>query len=186
MSECMVCERIELTKAGKNPFFVCELETGYVVIGDYQRFEGYTVFICKQHASELFQLENDFKIRFLDEMSIDHRYKKNDSEEYQCCCTCLSVIHLRKCVVDISYHSIKSARCTCWTHIIAEYTDDTGVLLEATDEAGDNNVRKHGREERNRDVCKHTTSRCAVNLCCIVILLVDTLKSAEENEDLKR
>ena len=64
MSECMVCDRIELTKSGKNPYFVRELETGYVVIGDYQRFYGYTVFICKQHASELFQLENDFKIRF--------------------------------------------------------------------------------------------------------------------------
>ena len=45
MSECMVCDRIELTKAGKNPYFVRELETGYVVIGDYQRFYGYTVFI---------------------------------------------------------------------------------------------------------------------------------------------
>ena len=39
MSECMVCDRIELTKKGKNPYFVRELETGYVVIGDYQRFE---------------------------------------------------------------------------------------------------------------------------------------------------
>ncbi|MBR5806645.1 MAG: HIT family protein [Oscillospiraceae bacterium] len=70
MSECMVCDRIELTKAGKNPYFVRELETGYVVIGDYQRFYGYTVFICKQHASELFQLENDFKMKYLEEMSL--------------------------------------------------------------------------------------------------------------------
>ena len=62
MSECMVCDRIELTKKGENPYFVRELETGYVVIGDYQRFYGYTVFICKQHASELFQLEKDFKM----------------------------------------------------------------------------------------------------------------------------
>ena len=67
---CMVCERIELIKNSKNPFFVKELETGYAVIGDYQRFEGYTVFICKQHASELHQLENDFKLKFLEEMSL--------------------------------------------------------------------------------------------------------------------
>ena len=35
---CGVCQRIELTRQGKNPYFVRELETGYVVIGDYQRF----------------------------------------------------------------------------------------------------------------------------------------------------
>ena len=70
MSECMVCDRIQLTKNGGNPFFVKELETGYVVIGDYQRFEGYTVFICKQHASELHQLEKNFKMKFLEEMSL--------------------------------------------------------------------------------------------------------------------
>ena len=70
MNNCMVCDRIELTKRGENPFFVRELQTGYVVIGDYQRFEGYTVFICKQHASELHQLEREFKMNFLEEMSL--------------------------------------------------------------------------------------------------------------------
>ena len=70
MSDCMVCNRIELTKNGGNSYFVKELETGYAVIGDYQRFEGYTVFICKQHASELHQLERNFKMKFLEEMSL--------------------------------------------------------------------------------------------------------------------
>ena len=35
---CLICDRIELIRKGKNPWFVKELETGYVVIGDYQRF----------------------------------------------------------------------------------------------------------------------------------------------------
>ena len=35
---CGVCERIKETKAGENPFLVKELETGYVVIGDFQHF----------------------------------------------------------------------------------------------------------------------------------------------------
>ncbi|MDS2836880.1 HIT family protein, partial [Streptococcus pneumoniae] len=39
---CLICQRIELIKAGQNPYFVKELETGYVVIGDYQYFKGYT------------------------------------------------------------------------------------------------------------------------------------------------
>lgn len=70
MNDCQVCERIEQIKRGENPYFVRELETGYVVIGDYQRFWGYTVFICKVHAAELHHLEHDYKNRFLQEMAL--------------------------------------------------------------------------------------------------------------------
>ena len=69
MCRCSVCKRIEAIQKGKNPYFVRELKTGYVVMGDYQRFEGYTVFICKQHAAELHELEPDFRRDFLWEMS---------------------------------------------------------------------------------------------------------------------
>lgn len=67
---CFICERIEMIKNGENPYFVKELETGYVVIGDNQHFKGYTLFLCKEHKTELFQLEYDFKIKFLEEMSL--------------------------------------------------------------------------------------------------------------------
>ncbi len=67
---CLICDRIEEIKNGKNPYFVKELETGYVVIGDHQHFKGYTLFLCKEHKKELFHLEPDFKITFLKEMSI--------------------------------------------------------------------------------------------------------------------
>lgn len=70
MCNCGVCERIELTKNGKNPFFVRELKTGYVVLGDIQRFKGYTLFLCKEHATELHFLEKDFRRDFLEEMSL--------------------------------------------------------------------------------------------------------------------
>ncbi len=29
---CLICDRIEMIKRGENPYFVKELETGYVVI----------------------------------------------------------------------------------------------------------------------------------------------------------
>ena len=67
---CFVCERIELIKCGKNPYFVKELETGYVVIGDYQHFKGYTLFLYKEHKNELFELEHLEKIKHLEEMSL--------------------------------------------------------------------------------------------------------------------
>lgn len=53
-----------------NPWFVKELDTGYVVIGDNQHFHGYTLFLCKEHRTELFQLDHGTKMRFLEEMSV--------------------------------------------------------------------------------------------------------------------
>ena len=67
---CFICKRIEMIKNGTNPFFVKELETGYVVIGDNQHFTGYTLFLCKEHKTELFHLDRDFKMKYLEEMTI--------------------------------------------------------------------------------------------------------------------
>lgn len=54
----------------ENPYFVAELETGYVVIADRQLFRGYTLFLCKQHKKELFKLKTNYKLKFLEEMSV--------------------------------------------------------------------------------------------------------------------
>lgn len=67
---CFICDRINMIKNGTNPYFVKELETGYVVIGDNQHFKGYTLFLCKEHKTELFQLDKAAKLKFLEEMSI--------------------------------------------------------------------------------------------------------------------
>ena len=67
---CGVCERINETKAGKNPFLVKELETGYVVMGDYQHFKGYTLFLYKDHVVELFDLDEKTRAKHLCEMTL--------------------------------------------------------------------------------------------------------------------
>ena len=61
---CLICERIELIKQGKNPHFVKELETGYVVIGDGQYFKGYTLFLAKEHVTELHKWSMKQKLNF--------------------------------------------------------------------------------------------------------------------------
>lgn len=66
---CLICERISEIEEGKNPYFVKEMETGYVVIGDHQAFEGYTLFLCKQHVTDLDQLERRERNLFLEEMA---------------------------------------------------------------------------------------------------------------------
>ena len=67
---CLICDRIKMIKENTNPFFVKELETGYVVIGDHQHFRGYSLFLCKEHKTELFQLDRSTKVKFLEEMSV--------------------------------------------------------------------------------------------------------------------
>lgn len=67
---CLICDRINMIKTGTNPYFVKELETGYVVIGDHQRFKGYSLFLCKEHTTEIHFLEKNFRNKFLQEMSL--------------------------------------------------------------------------------------------------------------------
>ena len=67
---CLICERIGQIERGENPYFVCALSTGYVVLGDHQRFQGYTLFLCKRHVTERYQLPGGFRTRFLQEMSL--------------------------------------------------------------------------------------------------------------------
>ena len=67
---CGICERIQMTKEGCNPFLVKELETGYVVIGDFQHFKGYTLFLYKEHVVELFNLAPEIRAKHLEEMTL--------------------------------------------------------------------------------------------------------------------
>lgn len=67
---CVICDRIQMIKSGTNPYFVKELDTGYVVIGDNQHFKGYTLFLLKDHLTELFELKDDIRAKFLAEMTV--------------------------------------------------------------------------------------------------------------------
>ncbi len=67
---CLICQRIQMIKENKNPYFVRELKSGYVVIGDHQFFKGYTLILAKNHVTELHELPKEEKIIFLEEMSL--------------------------------------------------------------------------------------------------------------------
>lgn len=59
-----------MIKEGMNKYFVYEMKSGYVVLGDSQFYKGYTLLLAKQHCSELHQLDQETKLLFLKEMSI--------------------------------------------------------------------------------------------------------------------
>ena len=85
---CLICDRIQMIKDEANPFFVKELETGYVVLGDTQRIKGYTLFLCKKHETELFDLDEDFAAKYMKEMIFVAKAVKNafcaDKINYEC------------------------------------------------------------------------------------------------------
>lgn len=85
---CLICDRIEMIRNGTNPYFVKEFETGYVVLGDNQHFKGYTLFLCKQHKTELFYLDKDFRTKFMNEMISVAEAAKNafgaEKMNYEC------------------------------------------------------------------------------------------------------
>ena len=65
---CKMCNR--KNEIHNDPYFIMELETGYVILGWFQRFKGYTVFQCKEHGPELFDLEKNFRLKHLNEVSL--------------------------------------------------------------------------------------------------------------------
>ena len=69
-NNCFICNRIKQIKKGENPYFVMELQSGYVVMGDYQFYKGYTLLLSKEHKSELHFLEKEIRSQFLYEMSL--------------------------------------------------------------------------------------------------------------------
>lgn len=70
MTNCNMCKVIEQIKRGENKYFVKELETGYAILGWNQHFYGYTLFICKKHVKELFDLDKDYLNKFTFEMAL--------------------------------------------------------------------------------------------------------------------
>lgn len=58
-----------MIEAGTNPWFVAELATSYVALGDHQFFRGYTLLLGKVHTAELHDLPRPERLHFLEEMS---------------------------------------------------------------------------------------------------------------------
>lgn len=67
---CLICERIREITNSTNSYFVKELESGYVVLGDHQFYKGYTLFLSKKHVTELHELENCERDLYLKEMAM--------------------------------------------------------------------------------------------------------------------
>lgn len=89
LDNCDMCKLIMQIEAGENPWFVKELETGYVILGWNQHFYGYSLFICKKHVAEIFDLDEEYRKKYLFEMSIVANAVKKAFAAHKINCECL-------------------------------------------------------------------------------------------------
>ena len=120
----------------------------------------------------------------LADIQIEHCYDEDDHEQDQCSSTGGAFL-ITDCTVNKANHCIQSVVVGYGAHGITEDTDDAGVLLEATDKAGDDNISQHGGKQGNGDAGEHSPTGSGVNTGSLVVLLVDTLQTAQQDEDLK-
>ncbi|HYF65153.1 MAG TPA: HIT family protein [Herpetosiphonaceae bacterium] len=69
-ASCLVCQRIAAIQAREDPYFVAEVDSGYIVLGDYQFFRGYTLLLSRHHVTELHALALPERQQYLREMSL--------------------------------------------------------------------------------------------------------------------
>lgn len=107
MINCLICDRIDLIKKGKNSKFIKEFSTGYLVLEDYQYYKGYCIFISKKHVHELHELEDE-RYMYLREMAV-----------------------IAECIFDVfkpvklNYELLGNNEKHLHWHIIPRYNDDS-------------------------------------------------------------
>ena len=70
---CQLCDRVLLTKSGNYPYLIHEFEHSYLLLGEHQFFDGYSVLVSKLHFREMSDLPYKISKEFFQEMMISSR-----------------------------------------------------------------------------------------------------------------
>ena len=65
----LIHERVELARAGENPYVVCRVTSGWVVFGDHQFISGYSLLLPDPVVGSLNDLEPSQRSAFLTDMA---------------------------------------------------------------------------------------------------------------------
>lgn len=69
--KCYICDWIAKRNTAEKKYYIGELSTGYIFLSNrWQYFKGYTFFLSKRCVSELHLLPEEFRVKFLLEMTI--------------------------------------------------------------------------------------------------------------------
>ena len=63
-------QRVQAAQKGENPTVICQMPSGWVVIGDQQFIPGYCLLLADPVVSDLNKLSGEARIQFLTEMTI--------------------------------------------------------------------------------------------------------------------
>jgi diadenosine tetraphosphate (Ap4A) HIT family hydrolase len=66
----LIHQRIEAARTGKNPTVICQVPSGWVVLGDVQFLRGYSLLLADPVVPDLNSLGISQRIRFLQDMTI--------------------------------------------------------------------------------------------------------------------
>ena len=55
----LICQRVELWREGKNPYFIHEFKHTIFVVGDHQFYKGYSLLLLKKHVREIHELTQE-------------------------------------------------------------------------------------------------------------------------------
>ena len=65
----LIHERVELARAGENPYVICRVRSGWVVLGDHQFFRGYSLLLPDPVVGHLNHLTPVERSQFLTDMA---------------------------------------------------------------------------------------------------------------------
>ena len=122
----------------------------------------------------------------LADIQIDECYCKNNYKQNQCRCSSLALVVWQltgNVVVDVADHGVEPALVADGSHCFAEYTHNVGIFLESADEAGDDDVGNQRGKKGNGNAGEGAELTRSVNFRSVVVLLIDALQAAQQNED---
>lgn len=65
----LIHDRVELARAGRNPYVICRVRSGWVVLGDHQFFRGYSLLLPDPVVGHLNDLTLSDRSQFLTDMA---------------------------------------------------------------------------------------------------------------------
>ena len=65
----LIHERVELARAGRNPYVICRVRSGWVVLGDQQFLRGYSLLLADPVVGHLNDLVPSQRAQFLTDMA---------------------------------------------------------------------------------------------------------------------